>query len=421
MRHGTCLELADCSTFRQTLLARPPRLVHATALLLVALLGTAGTWSALTSADLVVRARGRVRPLHSPQKVANSARAVSASTGGRVEQVYVHEGDVVAAGDLLIRLETRHLDNDIAKERQTIQAAERELRDLADLERLTGELHEAALAKTAAELAQAREQLTQAEKRRELDIHLAKLKWSVALEEHNRQIRLSQDNATSAADMLQSRARLAEAKDNLARAELPVSVQQVRIAERSLYQVKSDFQVKLQELALRKRLKQGDLAAARIQLANRELERQHAEMRAPIAGVITRGDIKVGELLEPGKPALEIAQQSGFVFEAAVASEDVGQLRVGLPVRIKLDAIDFQRFGSAAGTVSFISPDSSPAEGLPQPIYTVKIALESEYVGLGEARARIKLGMAGQADIVTESESLLELLLKRIRQTISLG
>ena len=54
-------------------------------------------------------------------------------------------------------------------------------------------------------------------------------------------------------------------------------------------------------------------------------------------------------------------------------------------------------------------------------IYLVKIQLEGEELGRGEFRGRVKLGMAGQAEIVTGQERLLTLLVKKICQTISLG
>jgi hypothetical protein len=57
------LDLNACTEFRQTLQARPPAVIHGTALLLLALLGTAFTWTALTQADLVVRAPCVVRPI----------------------------------------------------------------------------------------------------------------------------------------------------------------------------------------------------------------------------------------------------------------------------------------------------------------------------------------------------------------------
>jgi hypothetical protein len=118
---------------------------------------------------------------------------------------------------------------------------------------------------------------------------------------------------------------------------------------------------------------------------------------------------------------VEIAEQQGFRFEALVPSEEVGYLRVGLPARIKLDAYDYQRYGTVAGTVVFISPDSSVPAGQGTATYLVKVELAADALGRGDLRGWVKLGMAGQAEIVTGQESLFVLFVKQIRQTISLG
>ena len=47
-------DLTDCTEFRQTLLAQPPRIVRGTIVLLVGLITAAVVWSAMTEADLVV-------------------------------------------------------------------------------------------------------------------------------------------------------------------------------------------------------------------------------------------------------------------------------------------------------------------------------------------------------------------------------
>ena len=73
------------------------------------------------------------------------------------------------------------------------------------------------------------------------------------------------------------------------------------------------------------------------------------------------------------------------------------------------------------GTVTFISPDSGTVDGQKAAFYLVRIALEGDEVGRGEYRGKVKLGMGGQAEIVTGQETLLQLFLKKIRQSISLG
>jgi multidrug efflux pump subunit AcrA (membrane-fusion protein) len=91
-----------------------------------------------------------------------------------------------------------------------------------------------------------------------------------------------------------------------------------------------------------------------------------------------------------------------------------------MPVRVKLDPFDYQRYGTLGGTVCFLSQDSKVVEQRGA-LYTVRAELDGDEVGSGDLRGRVKLGMAGRAEIVTGRESVLALLVKKVRQTISLG
>jgi HlyD family secretion protein len=132
---------------------------------------------------------------------------------------------------------------------------------------------------------------------------------------------------------------------------------------------------------------------------------------------------------------LEIAPRHGLRFEAVIPGKDVGNLRVGMPVHIKFDAYDYQKYGVLDGTVTYLSPDSklasaadessdaklrNNAAGAPA-AYIVRIELAGEEVGRGDLHAHLKLGLGGTAEIVTGRESLLTILVRRIRQSISLG
>jgi hemolysin D len=423
MRDALVLDLADCTEFRQTLQARPPRIVHATAILLVALLATALVWSAATRANLVVRAPGRVRPVSTPVKVFNAARGevLSAGVGGQVVEVNARVGDVVRRGAVLVRLDTERLDNEIARQRRTHQAGVEELERLARLQELLTGQHEAMRAKVEAELAQAREAVRLARERRGSEIRLAELAMETAQGEEGRLRRLQQQRVVAPVELIKAVAQAREAQERLDKARLPVEEGSIAVLERSLELAERDHAAKREELELKRAGKRTEVEAARTELANRELERRQAVLSAPMDGVVTSGDLKVGDLLEAGKPAVEIAQRGGFRFEAEVPSEEVGRLRLGMPARIKLDAYDYQRYGTLPGTVCFLSPDSGLSQGQRQAIYVVKIALAGDQVGRGAYRGRVKLGMGGQAEIITGRESLLTILVKRIRQSISLG
>jgi multidrug efflux pump subunit AcrA (membrane-fusion protein) len=438
MRNALILDLADCTEFRQSLQARPPRIVHGTAFLLAALVATALMWAALTRADLVVRGAGRVRPVDSTYKVVNPVRGetLSASAGGRVVEVNFHEGDAVKRGDVLIRFDTERLNNDIIRQQQKLRLAEEELAKNAHIDVLLTRQSEAAQAKAVAEQEQARESVGRAKERQAADALEIRAELANAREDEARLSRLAATQAVAKADLNQAVTKRQVLEKRLEKAEVPVEEGQLVTARQALALLEREHALRREELVLKNTAKQAEVEAARIELANLELQRQLSVVRAPVDGIVASGEVKVGDILEPGKPLLEIAEQRGFVFEALIPSEEIGLLNEGMTARLKLDAFDFQKYGALEGVVRFIAPDSGVAQGPsatapgagadgargPQtPVYVVKIAIEREEFGRGELTARIKLGMAGRVEIVTEQESLLSILVRKVRRSISLG
>jgi multidrug resistance efflux pump len=413
MRDELIQTLDDCRSFRQTLQARPPAIVHGTALLLALLLGVALVWASLTEAHLVVRAGGLVRPVTLNQ-------SVKTRFGGRIVRVYYRQGRPVKQGDLLVQLDTVKVDNAIQKRQLALHAAEDVLaRGAARVESLQREF-QAEKATLEAKLTQSREELEQATRRRDLEIGQARDELRHAEREEATTRLLVFRRAQPRVDLEKATAKTREARTKLGKAALPVDEGKVEILRRELAQARESYLGKRQEAEIRQAARQGEVRTARKDLDNLKWERDQATIRAPADGVVTSEDLNEGDILEAGKVVAEVAGQGGFRFEAAVPSEDVGHLRVGMPVRVKLDPFDYQRYGTLEGTVCFISPDSRAVEqkGV---LYTVKIELHGEDLGRGELRGRVTLGMTGRAEIVTESRSILALLVKKVRRTISLG
>jgi HlyD family secretion protein len=405
--------LSECSEFRQTLQSRPPAVVHGSALLLAALLAAAAGWSALGQADLVVRAPGRMRPVHSAAPVAAPA--------GRIVEVRYREGDVVKRGAVLLRMDTERVDNEVARKRRAIQASEEELARLARQEQLLAAQGEQTRAKARAELNQAREEMRQARERRESDLRLYEDELRLAADEEKRQQRLGAN--TSLVELLQAKQRRREAEEKLAKVRPPIDESRIEIARRALELAEKEGAVRHEELAGTRTRTQAELDAARSELASLELEQRRAVVRAPTDGVVITPEVQVGDVVEHDKVVAEVAPPGGFLFEAVVPGAEVGHLKVGLPVRIKLDAFDYQKYGTLAGEVVAISADSRTVEGggKQHAVYLVKVSVASEEVGRGDLCGCVKLGMAGQAEVVTGRQSVLSILLKKARQSISLN
>jgi len=415
-------DLAEGTEFYLLLQAKPPRVAHWSAGLSVAVLVAGLLWAATTRVNLVVRAPGRVRPLSPPLPVRMGARAevLSASLGGHVVEVDFSPGQTVRRNDVLVRLDTERLDVEMTRKRHTLANLEKETEQLErQAAELTQELAEAGK-RAEAELLQAEESVKQKKVRQDSDIRTLQWEEAKEREEMNQTARLHAAGAASRVEAETARLKYLETKEKLLQARLPIDTQPVEIARRAMRVLQDQYAGKQTELALKRSGKLKERGDTLRDLESLGLEHAQAEIRAPVSGIVTQGEVKVGAILQPQQIIVEIAEQNGFLFELEVPNEELGKIRVGMPVRIKLDPYDFQKYGVLEGKVSFISPDSNFGDKPGRATYRVLVQPESDEVGRGELRGAVKLGMTGQAELIVDEESLLSVLVKRVRQSISL-
>lgn len=125
-------------------------------------------------------------------------------------------------------------------------------------------------------------------------------------------------------------------------------------------------------------------------VANAEANLSGALIVAPISGVITQLDAKVGQLATPGSSLVSIIGTGGFEVDAGVSETDVGKLSVGNKVAMTLDAFPNETF---EGTVFYIAPAQTNTQGVIS--YQIKIAFS-------KADTRLKSGLTANVDIQTK-------------------
>src|SRR5438874_6100460 len=96
--------------------------------------------------------------------------------------------------------------------------------------------------------------------------------------------------------------------------------------------------------------------------------------------VLKMAKLSVGSVLKEGEPLLHLAPlRSPVEVEAHISPRDVGFIRAGDPVRIKLDAFNFIEHGMAEGTVRWISEGAFAVNddtgAAADPYYKVRVAL----------------------------------------------
>ena len=142
-------------------------------------------------------------------------------------------------------------------------------------------------------------------------------------------------------------------------------------------------------------------------------------IRAPVKGVVKGLQLNtVGGVVEPGKALLEIVPLSAkLIVEAQVSPKDVGHIKVGQPIRVKVSSFDFSRYGTVSGTLDYVSATTFMNEKR-EPYFKVRIGLSKTYVGHDAQQNTILPGMTVVGDIITGEKTILSYLFKPIHLSL---
>ena len=86
------------------------------------------------------------------------------------------------------------------------------------------------------------------------------------------------------------------------------------------------------------RLAQARLAAAQASVDNAKLQLSYTRITAPMAGMVSRKQVEIGQLVQPGQPLLTIVSDTGVWVTANFKETQLADIRVGQPVDIEVDA-----------------------------------------------------------------------------------
>ena len=109
---------------------------------------------------------------------------------------------------------------------------------------------------------------------------------------------------------------------------------------------------------------------------------------------------------------------SDLLAEVKISPNDIGHIKIGYPVIVKITSYDFSRYGAINGTVTGLSATTF-ANQHGQTFYKGMISLEKNYVGNTPDQNMILPGMIVNADIITGEKSLLAYFLKPIYKAMN--
>jgi len=409
---------------------------------LLGFLGALLAWSAIGRLDIVAVADGRLVP-------ETYLKIVQPADAGVVKEILVREGEPVRTGQVLMRLHAALSASELAT-----LGAEVRGRRLA-LRRIDAQFAGAPLARRADDPPElfARVEAQYAANRRAYENALAQEQATLAKARHERRgaeevrekllqvlphyrsqeaayEKLTRDGFAGRLLFTDKQRERIEKEQDLRAQEAAIESAGATIAQQAsrIGQITADYRRQLQtervELALQlERLEQ--------ELAKQTHRHAYLELRAPADGQVKDlATHTVGTVVSPGTILMTLVPQDEKLrAEVWVRNDDVGFVRETQPVRLKLAAFQFQKYGLLGGTVAQVSADAAaegaagaagpasapraPGEAL---AYRTLVNLDRQSLVADGVTHRLAPGMQVTAEIHLGTRTVLEYLLSPVQK-----
>ncbi|MBT6096717.1 MAG: HlyD family type I secretion periplasmic adaptor subunit [Rhodospirillaceae bacterium] len=390
-------------------------------------------WSAVTNVDEVAIASGEVVPTGQVQSIQHLE-------GGLIAEILISEGEIVEKEQVLVRLDPSAAAaelNQMKARRAGLELQRERLRALGTADEpdfsLVGPEYrqliddQMSIYQSAVDAADNRRKVVvaQIEQRKQemalLDEREDTLSRTsdLRLEEFEMREDLFRRGLTTRISYLDAKRALNDTRGELA--NLIVERQQTResLIEQETRLEEIDTDAREQALA--------EMGAVTNELAqvNETLSRlfdreRRLEIVSPVRGIVKGLQIHtVGGVAPPGAVILEVVPlDKELVVETRITTRDVGHVRVGQPVTLKVTTFDFARYGGISGELRDVSASTFIDEATGDPYYKGIVAMDRGYVGFDPEKNRVMPGMTVQADIKTGRKTLLEYLMKPVVSSV---
>lgn len=383
-------------------------------------------WAAFAELDEVVRGEARVIPT-------SQVQIVQSVDGGVVEALSVKEGQVVEAGQLLMRVDPTRFISTMQESHATqlaLQAKALRLealtrgtpfnppaelkRDAPDIVAQEMRLYESRRAEIGAQLYISQAQLTQ--RQQELnEVKARRDQAASSLELMMRELNATRPmiatGAVSEVEVLRLEREVSRLRGDRDQSAAQISRVQSAILEatRKIEEVQLTSRNQMSAELSETMSKLASLSKSGVALEDKV---KHADIKSPVRGTVKRLLVNtMGAVVQPGKEVVEVVPlDDTLILEAQITPKDIAFLRPGQKAMVKFTAYDFSIYGGLEADVINIGADSVIDEK-GNAFYHVRVRTHKPSLG---PNLPIIPGMVAQVDVLTGKKTVLAYLLKPV-------
>lgn len=368
-------------------------------------------WLIIGKIDIVISARGIVIP-------DGEAKIIQPLETGIVKEILVKEGDFVKKGQLLILIDTMTTDAQLKTIKENLKTSKNEAERLKSegLEQklntedeIQRKLYNESLKALNGLIGAKSQEIVQIS--RQIDSASAqKRDYENQLNSAiDREKRLSNiKDIVAYNDFKEAQDRTIELRETINKTEAEIKrLQALKLqVQNEISQLRADFKVQKLETLTETNKRINELEASKEQI---EFSNINQKITAPVDGFIDKLTIHtIGGVVTPAQELIALTPiDAPVLIKATVLNKDIGFIKPDMPVSIKIDTYDFQKYGLLHGKVKSISQNSIENEEL-GPVYEIYIMPSGNFLMIDGKMQKISTGMTLNAEIEIGKRRIIE-------------
>jgi HlyD family secretion protein len=317
---------------------------------------------------------------------------VGSKVGGRIDKIFVREGDSVEPGEVLITFDEKELQAALEQSRANAEKAQRGYRP-----------EEIAEARAAAAQAKADYEMRRNGYRQE-DIDAAKADLDRAnAEEVRTRLDFERYETLAKKDLVSKQQR------DTAEANWKVALAQQHSAQRKLDQLRRGYRSEeiasaeahyVQATATLEKLERGnrreDVDLAKAAYAYDLARYRERQVTAPAAAVVEVLDVRPGDLIAPNTPVATLLERDQIYVRIYIPETEIGRVRLRQTAEVRVDSFPNQVFNGAVEQIN------QQAEFLPRNVQTREERVHQLFgvkIRIDDSSGRVRAGMAADVKL----------------------
>jgi hemolysin D len=147
------------------------------------------------------------------------------------------------------------------------------------------------------------------------------------------------------------------------------------------------------------------------QIAQANQSLKYQEIRSPVAGAVF--ELKAypaGVVGNNAEPLMQIIPTQDTIAKVYITNKDIGFVKIGQQVDVRIDTFNFSEFGDIKGTIEWIGSDALPPDqAYPFARFPAKIKLSQQTLIIKGVASQLKPGMSIEANIKLRDRTVMSL------------